>query len=234
MNGLKIEFPVAAFLTAALYLNAYFYQVGVLAFYGYPNITDSLNISNVIEGVVPGLLFYVLSLFVYLILSFFKRQNKVIYFVLMTLPLILFLYWMHEVNVFLDEVGIKRYREHISILMLILSFYSSMLSYSNLRGGECLEAKFKYSFALLTLFSMICSGASLGRMSSYYLGDVYKVDGVKSAYVLKVLSDKMIIADCEPPVIKYFLESDLSKIKMVRLSTDNDKKDFRECLFKSI
>lgn len=46
MQGLKLELPVAAFLTAATYINAYFFQVGVQSFYGYPNITGSLSVNG--------------------------------------------------------------------------------------------------------------------------------------------------------------------------------------------
>lgn len=233
MKGLKLEFPVAAFLTATLYLNAYFFQVGVLAFYGYPSITDSFNVSYVIEGVVPGLLFYTLSLFVYLILSFIKSRTRV-YVFFVPLPLIIFLYWMYEVNAISGELGVKRYSEEISVAILIISFYGTMLAYSNFRQADYMDAKFKCTYAFVTLLSVVCSGTALGRMSSYNLGDVYMVDGVKSTYVLKVLNDKIIIADCNGPIIKYMIETDLSKIKMVKLSRGEDKKDFRNCLFNSV
>ncbi|QIE96160.1 hypothetical protein G5574_03880 [Pantoea stewartii] len=74
MKGLKIEFPVAAFLTAAIYLNAYFFQVGVLGFYGYPNITGNLSVSMIVENVVPGLMFYFFSFAFFLSTSIIRYK----------------------------------------------------------------------------------------------------------------------------------------------------------------
>lgn len=234
MQGLKIELPIAAFLTAALYLNAYFFQVGVLAFYGYPNITGSFNVSYLIEGVVPGILFYLLSLFSYSILSVIKKKTIILFFILLALPLVLFSFWIYKINLFEKEIGVHRFREKVSIVLLIISFYGSMVAFSNFRRPQTMNVKFKYAYALLTMLSMIFSGTALGRMSSYYLGDVYKIDGEKTAYVLKVYSDKMVIADCKSPVIKYTLESDFSKIRMMKMLDEKDIKGFRECLFKSL
>jgi len=227
-----MELPVAAFLTAAVYLNAYFFQMGVLGFYGYPNITGSLSISLVVESVVPGLLFYSIA-FMYFS-TFLKVSNIILIVVLLLIPLPIFIYFFYKVNAFETEIGISRISERVSVVMVFVSFYTTVCSLAGLRISTRMNSSRKYLFAVFFIITVMFSGVSLGRMYAYLLGDVYKMDGMENSYILKIYNDRLILAECTSNEIKYSLISDFSKYKMIRLKGGEERKRLRTCLLKNV
>ncbi|WP_336999381.1 hypothetical protein [Pantoea agglomerans] len=233
MEGVKIDFPIAASLTAALYLNAFFYQIGAVAFYGYPNITGYLSISYVLEGVTPCLMFYLFSFFLCFISGLVKNKSIVFFYILLSIPLMFFSYLGYKIYLFESYIGVSRVSEKASIFFMMVSFYGSMLGFSEIRSSRDVSVNYKVTMAALTIITMIFSGGSIGRMVSYYLSDIYKVKELNDSYLIKAYNDRLIIASCSDSNAVYSLESDFSKYHFIKLSDDKEKDSLRACLFKS-
>ncbi|QIE96159.1 hypothetical protein G5574_03875 [Pantoea stewartii] len=144
------------------------------------------------------------------------------------------MFWLYVINDFEKAIGVDRFSEMFNVTLLLLAFYSVRWWVAGFKIISMQTSTSNYIFIGMLMSSIVFSGSALGRMSAYFLNDVYKVDGKDNSYILKVYNDRVIIAECDISHLKYTLESDLSKYKMTRLQDKEEKLKLRGCLLKHV
>lgn len=161
-----------------------------------------------------------------------RLENKLISMSVYIAPSMFFIYCAYEVYVSGIKFGFNRYFDIYCLFVLMVCFYIVMIGGvigPKIVMGKAERINYVTIIGLVILVSL--SGVAIGRMYSYMLNNVYKVDGEKNLYVLKLYSDRLVFAECQPSKVLYSLESDVSKYKLLKLSDAKEKQKLRGCLF---
>lgn len=222
------KFPFLAGTTALGYLIAYFFQVGIALYYGYPEDFIFFDLSTLLKSI--AILYTALILFVAPIslLGVFKFK-KILYLVAPVLSIALYYvsFGLQNPLVFFNNTTSISY-------MIIISTFSLPIFYANLIINSLegsLQSMSRLFLMAVTALSLVTVPFFIGQVTSFKVNTYYQLKNKEDFILLSSSGGKMVFGKCINGEKEFFLSDTSPNLSLQPITSKEIRNKIRDCYF---